>query len=283
MMLSRRSLLYAGATIGGGTLAGRWPLGSAWAASPESATHAPVSTAAAKGATIGNLNALAAILKTVPDQTWVKIPNTEMKSLYPSDALLSPPGVPSARGATGPASVWIAWNGAAYDPAKHRMYFWGGGHTDYGGNEVYCFDLELLQATRLTDPSPLGPPVPGQCCASASQPRDGTPSPWHTYGAFTWCPLTRSIWIPSQGDFCARGNPDQNCTHINSHTMWEFKPDRNPKWRNAGLFPWPPANERGYGGYLEMVWVDALEKFYLWGSGLGIFFDPVKNAYSDWS
>jgi hypothetical protein len=56
---------------------------------------------------------------------------------------------------TGPSSVLTAWNSAAYDRENKLLYFHGGGHADYGGNEVYRFDLEGGEWRRLTDPSPL--------------------------------------------------------------------------------------------------------------------------------
>ena len=56
---------------------------------------------------------------------------------------------------TGPASILIAWNSAAFDKEKRILYFWGGGHADYGGNEVYRFDLNIGKWKRLTNPSPL--------------------------------------------------------------------------------------------------------------------------------
>lgn len=44
---------------------------------------------------------------------------------------------------TGPKSVIIAWNGAAFDSKNLKMYFHGGGHRDYGGDEVYELDPQI--------------------------------------------------------------------------------------------------------------------------------------------
>ena len=57
--------------------------------------------------------------------------------------------------ASGPSSILTAWNGAAFDEKKLLFYFMGGGHSDYGGNEVYEFDLKNGRWKRLTNPSPL--------------------------------------------------------------------------------------------------------------------------------
>lgn len=56
---------------------------------------------------------------------------------------------------TGPKSILIAWNSAAFDEKRGLFYFTGGGHADYGGNEVYEFDLNAGKWSRLTNPSPL--------------------------------------------------------------------------------------------------------------------------------
>lgn len=56
---------------------------------------------------------------------------------------------------TGPAAILLAWNSAAFDEKRGLMYFMGGGHADYGGNEVYEFDLNSGAWARLTEPSPL--------------------------------------------------------------------------------------------------------------------------------
>ncbi|GAA0575637.1 hypothetical protein [Caenispirillum bisanense] len=58
-------------------------------------------------------------------------------------------------GERGPQSLIAAGNGAAWDEASRCLLFMGGGRRDYGGNEVYRFDLDGLRWQRLTEPSPL--------------------------------------------------------------------------------------------------------------------------------
>jgi hypothetical protein len=48
-----------------------------------------------------------------------------------------------------------AWSGGVYDPVLDQLLIWGGGHTDYAGNEVYAFDMGSLTWQRLTDPYTL--------------------------------------------------------------------------------------------------------------------------------
>jgi chitodextrinase len=83
-------------------------------------------------------------------------------------------------GSSGPDGVFQAWNGAAvvdFGDAK-SMLFWGGGHQDYYGNEVYCLDLDTLQFSRLTEPTALGSYAGPHTNGIYS---DGNPSPAHTY------------------------------------------------------------------------------------------------------
>ncbi len=55
------------------------------------------------------------------------------------------------------AGVINAENGAAYDAKNNRMIVWGGGHSDYAGNEVYAFNLGGARPgwEHLNLPSPL--------------------------------------------------------------------------------------------------------------------------------
>jgi len=75
-------------------------------------------------------------------------------------------GIHSAKG---PAGVITSWNGAAFDGC--RMYFMGGGHHTYGGNEVYAYDFTTRLFLRLNDPAPLGPEIAPDC--RVPKPADG--------------------------------------------------------------------------------------------------------------
>lgn len=55
----------------------------------------------------------------------------------------------NVRGATGSIAVVIAWCSASYDWDREELLLFGGGHNDYGGNEVYKLSLETGQGERL--------------------------------------------------------------------------------------------------------------------------------------
>src|SRR5882724_309805 len=71
---------------------------------------------------------------------WYEIPNTKLRSVCP----------PNGFGGSGYAfadncwTVLEAWNSAAMDTARNRLIIWGGGHSDYSGNEIYALDLNTL-------------------------------------------------------------------------------------------------------------------------------------------
>ena len=153
---------------------------------------------------------------------WVLIPNSDMRDVLltnaESIAIVSEEGGGNIWGWSGSSSVLKAWNSAAYDPEGHRWFFMGGGHADYGGNEVYQYDFDTLQWTRLTEPSPLTV----QQSDGHWIPESGPISP-HTYDGAVWNPVTGTLWQTSlySGYSVPAGpsvNPDQKAD-------WEFDPD----------------------------------------------------------
>ena len=122
-------------------------------------------------------------------------------------------------------SVLIAWNSAAYDEEGQRLFFHGGGHGDYGGNEVYQFDLKTLEWTRLSEPAPLNvqpePEAHPYRWWPADEDGDGlpdTPNSAHTYDGLIWNPHTETIWLTNQNTaFPENKSPETNL-------IWEFDP-----------------------------------------------------------
>ena len=100
---------------------------------------------------------------------WYQIPNTTYAPLCPS---------PSPGGATGCQAVVSAWNSGIGDIKRNRLVFWGGGHTDYYGNEIYALDLNALAMLRLDNPSPAGNDI-------ETNP-NGTAATRHTYGGLAY-------------------------------------------------------------------------------------------------
>ncbi|HEX4621618.1 MAG TPA: hypothetical protein VH208_08630, partial [Myxococcaceae bacterium] len=91
---------------------------------------------------------------------WTELPNTRLASVCFDPA-------------NGCAPVISAWNSGVADPVRSRLLFWGGGHNDYGGNEIYSLNLLAGTLTRVTGQSP-----PAYCQEAST---DGRPNARHTY------------------------------------------------------------------------------------------------------
>jgi len=113
---------------------------------------------------------------------WHEIPNTQLFPLCPPDA--------SLQGHNGCRSVIAAWNGGVADDKRNWLVFFGGGHADYGGNEVYALDLNSLKMVRLTNSSL---PPPSDCNSESTA--DGNPVSRHTYGGIAYIESVDKIFL----------------------------------------------------------------------------------------
>lgn len=101
---------------------------------------------------------------------WVEVPDSRLRSVAPA---VSPGG--------NVAKVVAAWSGGALDTKRERLLVWGGGHSNYAGNEVYAFDLREMRWSRLSDPSVANDDK------AATYP-DGQPRARHTYNYIEYVP-----------------------------------------------------------------------------------------------
>lgn len=108
-------------------------------------------------------------LLAMPADSWLAAPGTRLLDVCDSVTAYGD-GVHLVMGCT---AVVSAWSGGAFDATRGRMIVWGGGHNDYGGNEVYAFDLRTMTWAQLTEPSP--PPF------GRDPLEDGRPVSRHTY------------------------------------------------------------------------------------------------------
>ncbi|WP_199610384.1 Ig-like domain-containing protein [Flocculibacter collagenilyticus] len=155
-------------------------------------------------------------------------------------------------GGIGPDAVFRAWTTAAYDPDKNIMYFFGGGHSDYGGNEIYSYDLNTLTWARVTEPAPLTKPEPhSQVQGKTVYVPESSPISSHTHDCFIWNRDTQSIWVASRHGYGGDGTP--------SHTpedaaMWEFSIETKT-WRKLPAFANP--------NYPKCINVPSMQKVFL--------------------
>lgn len=151
---------------------------------------------------------------------WCEMSGAKIDDVFPGNL------AEQVRGRTGPASVIAAWNGAAWDARRRKWYFYGGGQSDYGGNEVYEFDVDSATFTRLTDPSPIPAMTPQMKCPEP----DRGPRSQRTYDGFFFSRATDTIWsLPGSTGYCLGGMVSLE------GQVWEFNPD--PSEARNGLAP----------------------------------------------
>jgi ferric-dicitrate binding protein FerR (iron transport regulator) len=105
---------------------------------------------------------------------WRAAPGTAISRVFPDKEQF-----PGIQGRMGSAGVVLAWSGGAFDSKRGRLVVWGGGYTDYHGNELYAFDVGRLAWERLTEPHPR--PKLG---SDAND--DGTPNGRATYNGLAY-------------------------------------------------------------------------------------------------
>ena len=184
---------------------------------------------------------------------WHEILDTKLASRCPND--------PAIEANSGCRAVINAWNGGVADEKRNRLLVWGGGHSDYFGNEVYALDLEKAAMSRLTEPSPV---TNVMSCPEAYT--DGRPSARHTYGGLAYIAELDSLF--------AYGGSKSACGFMSSAT-WSFE--------LAGL-TWKaldphhgdsPANNPG-----AIAEYDASTGTVILSDTANLFrYDPHKNSY----
>ena len=155
----------------------------------------------------------------------------------------------------GPRAVLQAWNGAAFDEEGLLLYFMGGGHADYGGNEVYEFDLKTGRWARLTDPSPLSflyrwrektQTEAARYCWAPDMRR--VPGAAHTYDGLQFSRKTRTIFLVMMGT--ANGSCfDDKKGEYEGDPRILFGRDRG-----AGIFEFNPARRETRNGLAPLTW-----------------------------
>ena len=127
-------------------------------------------------------------IDTLAPGHWYEVPNSTLKALDPC-----PQRNCSYSAGEGQAAVVDDWNGGAFATGygtKGGYIVWGGGHGGYYGNEVYVFDIALLQWKRVSEP--VANPV---CNYTEGELQDGSPCAAHTFDGIDYHPGTNSFAI----------------------------------------------------------------------------------------
>ena len=131
-----------------------------------------------------------------------------------------------------PVSGIMAWSSGAYDTKRNRLLVWGGGDWDYGGNEIYAFDIDGdpdLNQSPMTWKRIWGPTdvsmIPVVAGFYEAYP-DGNPGSRHTYDGFEYLPNLDILWA-SGGSLWASGWGSHYTWFFDSTSRrWDRKSDR---------------------------------------------------------
>jgi len=122
-------------------------------------------------------------LSAAPERSWVRVNKNLFSEVWPVTS--QRPSV----GATNPARVISAWSSMAWDPNRGDLIFWGGGHKNYSGNEVYRFRTSTLRWERASLPSDIVNPLGDQQWFAIDGPMNA-PISSHTYDNQEFLPIS---------------------------------------------------------------------------------------------
>ena len=181
---------------------------------------------------------------------WRELPDTKMNAAFPREDQ-------TTWGVMGPQAVIMAWGGAAYDTKRNAFVFNGGGHTDYGGNEVYAFFLEELKWQRLTAPSKMKKLDSGQFVTT-----DNTPVSAHTYDGLEYLPNVDRIFRNGGSEWYGGNNFDRSAWLFDvSQKRWERK-------------------SSGGGGYVATAFDASRGTVYVVGNTYVDEYDPTRDLWA---
>jgi hypothetical protein len=201
---------------------------------------------------------------------WYEVPNSKFNHVAYAGPLAD-----KVHAVSGPKSVLEAWSGGALDTKRHRLVVWGGGHTDYAGNELYAFDLKVLAWVRLTDPSD---PCPSNPCLdyrekSISSYPDGKPVSRHTYNGLAYLPDPYDRLFAQGGALYASGGPDR--------ATWLFDFEGKSWSRMADVIG--PPNVAGVTLYDNMAAYDPVTKTVWFQGGRAPFLNEYNPSTDSWT
>ncbi|MCU0691828.1 MAG: Ig-like domain-containing protein, partial [Polyangiaceae bacterium] len=169
-----------------------------------------------------------ALVQAMPERSWAKVNINRFDSVWVPEQL-------QAQGGLGqPKSVIEAWSSMAWDSKRGDLIFWGGGHANYNGNEVYRWNAATLEWERASLPSKVV-----QVQSPQFDTVDGafaSPVSSHTYD--------NSEYLPIVDRFITFGGA---AAHTGSIFLAQ-NPDGT--WRPTGPYLWDPskANANLVGG-----------------------------------
>ncbi len=190
-----------------------------------------------------DLGQLISILRSTPENGWVRVNNNQFQNVWPPTGLLvstnkAPDSVP-----WGPRGIVAAWSSFAWDSRRGDLILYGGGHANYGGNELYRWRATTLKWERMSLPSDISSlgPYPWLTVDGPN----ASPQAHHTYDG--------NIYLPIADRFLSFGGAAFNFgePYIIQDPRGTITAPGNPnKYRTSGPYFFDPAraDENKVGG-----------------------------------
>ncbi len=167
---------------------------------------------AARGQEI-RVRPLGSLVANMAPNTWLSVPDTKLRGVVADAAKY-----PKIQGRGGPKSIVSSWSGGAFDTRRNRLVVWGGGTTNYYGNEIYAFRLDDLAWERLTEPT--AEPSLGNRQVNG----DGTPAGRSTYNGLAYIAHADRF-------FALGGCVADNRGNVGADLLWTFDFEAR-RWQN---------------------------------------------------
>ncbi len=144
-----------------------------------------------------DLEQLISILRSTPENGWVRVNNNQFLDVWPPTGLLvSPSKAPNSQ-PWSPRGIIAAWSSFAWDSRRGDLILYGGGHANYGGNELYRWRATTLKWERMSLPSDIAS-LGSYPWLTVDGPNASPPSA-HTYD--------NNIYLPVADRFLTFGGP----------------------------------------------------------------------------
>jgi Bacterial Ig domain len=134
-----------------------------------------------------DLEQLISILRSAPENGWVRVNNNQFRDVWPPKGLL----VSTTKAANSepwePHGIISAFSGFTWDSRRGDLIIYGGGHAAYGGNELYRWRGTTLEWERMSLPSDISSlgSYPWQTVDGPSS----SPQALHTYDSSVYLPI----------------------------------------------------------------------------------------------
>jgi len=131
------------------------------------------------------LPGLVGLLNTIPEGGWVRVNLNQFRDVWPPAAQLTIDK--NSGGVRTPDGIIAAWSGFAWDPNRGDLILYGGGHANYGGNEVYRWHGTTRSWERASLPSEIS--LDAMNNYRAIDGPDNAPVSAHTYDNNIFLPI----------------------------------------------------------------------------------------------